>query len=59
MRTAMDKAHRAFVSLLGLTTVVSAVYFGMNAYQIVSHVNTNAASRKQEDGPEGGETAAK
>lgn len=55
----MDKAHRAFVSLLGLTTVVSAVYFGMNAYQIVSHVNTNAASRKQEDGPEGGETAAK
>ena len=37
-RTLMDKAHRGVVSLLGLVTVVSTVYFGMNAYSIVSQV---------------------
>ena len=38
MRTAMDKAHRVFVSFLGIATVASAAYFGVNAYSIVSHV---------------------
>ena len=37
-RTMADKAHRAFVSLLGVVTVVSGGYFCMNAYAILSQV---------------------
>ena len=38
MSPALDKAHRVFVSFLGVATVASAAYFGVNAYSILSHV---------------------
>lgn len=57
MRPAMDKAHRAFVSLLGVATVASAAYFGMNAYSILSHVYNRPKAGAEQVGA--GESAAK
>ena len=47
-RSLADYAHRAFVGMLGVVTIASAGYFGLNAYSIITHVNQQASTQQQQ-----------